>query len=101
MQLEFPTGNGVWIFKFSVGNYEALSSASHREDCDRSSTDQCQVPVEPLPDLSQTFPWAEKRAACSATENKCLLAGDEFRNPYTDGFNVDRDDSRGKDILKY
>ena len=90
------------FFKFSVGNYEALSSASHREDCDRSSTDyKCQVRVEPLRDSSQIFPRAEKRAACSTTKNKCLLAGDEFRNPNTDGFNDNRDDSRGNDISKY
>ena len=37
----------MWIFKFSVGNYEALSSASHREDCDRSSTGI----------ISARFPW--------------------------------------------
>ena len=56
MQLKLPTGNGVWIFKLSVGNYEALSSASEREVCNRSSTDYwCQVPVEPLPDSSQIF----------------------------------------------
>ena len=36
---EVADWNGVWIFKFSVGNYEALSSASHREGCDRSRTD--------------------------------------------------------------
>ena len=56
--------------------------------------------MEPLPDSSQIFPWAEKRAACSATENKCLLTGDEFRNQFTDGFSVNRDDSRGNDILR-
>lgn len=28
-----------WEFKFCVGNYEALSSASQREVCNRSSTD--------------------------------------------------------------
>ena len=72
MQLKLPTGNGVWISKFSVGNYEA-----------------------------QILPRAEKRAACSATKNRCLLAGDELRNPYTDGFNDNRDNSRGNDILKY
>ena len=53
------------------------------------------------PRLVSNLPWAEKRAACSATENKCLLAGDEFRNPFTDGVNVNRDDSRENDILKY
>ena len=57
--------------------------------------------MEPLPDSSQILSWAEKRAVCSATENKCLLAGDEFRNPFTDSFNVIRDDSRGDDISKY
>ena len=36
--------------------YEALSSASQREVCNRSSTDySCQVPVEPLPGSSQIF----------------------------------------------
>ena len=28
MQLELPAGDGEWILKFSVGNYEAFSSAS-------------------------------------------------------------------------
>ena len=57
--------------------------------------------MEPLPDSSQILSWAEKRAVCSAIESKCLLAGDEFRNPFTDSFNVIRDDSRGDDISKY
>ena len=84
MQLKLHTGNGVWIFKFSMGNYEALSSASQREVCNRSSTDYwCQIPGEPFLDSSQIFPRAEKRAACSASKNKCLLSGDEFKNSYT------------------
>ena len=39
MLLKLPTGDGVWIFKFSVGNHEALSGASQREVCNRSITD--------------------------------------------------------------
>ena len=102
MQLKLHTGNGVWIFKFSTGNYEALSSASQREVCNRSSTDYwCQIPEEPLLDSSQIFPRAEKRAACSASKNKCLLSGDEFKNSYTDCFDDNRDDSRKNDISKY
>ena len=49
-QLKLPNGDGVWILKFSVGNFEALSSASHQKDCDRSSTDYwCQVPWDLSP----------------------------------------------------
>lgn len=78
MRLKLPTGNGVWIFKFSVGNYEALSSASQREVCNRSSTDYyCHVPVEPLLDSSQIFQgWKNaqpvallKISACSQAMN--------------------------------
>ena len=65
-------------FKFSLGNYEALSSASQREVCNRSSTDySCQVPVEPLPGSSQIFQGRKnaqplavlKISACSQAMN--------------------------------
>ena len=56
-------------------------------------------PCGTSPRLVSNIPRVEKRAACSATKNKCLLAGDEFRYPYTDGFNDNRDDSRENDIL--